>query len=221
MLGAAWMQHPLTSSESIREFKGQLDIIKQSESYVKLTQYVGEGRADESFRFVDKKMDEMAEHLAMNERFQTLEAQEELPVLMQRNDVGLTPQGLDPIKARREILSRGHYLKNIKGYIQQLSQSVKAHLMLVYYEHSLNPEKVNLTVRTQVVLNQISKEFYERKNTDEAIDKSVFMSAVKNVFEDICEHELEKNQEVFEIRLKIKGLLNPFVKLTHWHENDS
>ena len=36
------------------------------------------------------------------------------------------------------------------------------------------------------------------------------MSAVKNVFEDICEHELEKNQEVFEIRLKIKGLLKSF-----------
>ena len=55
VLGAAWMQHPLKSSESIREFKGHLDIIKQSESYVKLTQYVGEGRVDESFRLLIRK----------------------------------------------------------------------------------------------------------------------------------------------------------------------
>ena len=210
VLGAAWMQHPLTSSESIREFKGQLDAIKQSESYVKLTQYVGEGRVDESFRYVDKKMDEMAEHLAMNERFQTISEPQELPILMHANEVSLQPQHIDPLKARRELLSRNSYLKNIKGYIQQLSQSVKAHLMLVYYEHSLNPEKVNLAARTQAVLNQISKEFYERKNTDEAIDKAVFMSAVKDVFEDICDYELEKNQDVFEVRLKIKGLLKSF-----------
>ena len=71
-------------------------------------------------------MDEMAEHLAMNERFQTLEAQEELPVLMHATDVGLTPQGLDPIKARREILSRGHYLKNIKGVYSAIKSVSKS-----------------------------------------------------------------------------------------------
>ena len=73
-------------------------------------------------------------------------------------------------------------------------------------------------MRTQAVMNQISKEFYERKNTDEAIDKSVFMSAVKNVFEDICEQELERNQTIFETRLKIKGLLKSFKKPIRWLE---
>ena len=83
---------------------------------MKLTQYVGEGRVDESFRFVDKKMDEMAEHLAMNERFQHWSSGGAAGINA-ATDVGLTPW-VGPIKARREILSRGHYLKNIKGYIQ-------------------------------------------------------------------------------------------------------
>ena len=40
------------------------------------------GRVDESFRYVDQKMDEMADHLAMNERFQSMGPEQPLPLLM-------------------------------------------------------------------------------------------------------------------------------------------
>ena len=220
VLGAAWMQHPLTSPESIRDFKGQLDVIKKSDSYIKLSQYMGESRVDESFRYIDLKMNEMAEQLEMNERVESMKVEEDLPVLVNATDVSVQTNAIDPFKVRKEIMARMGYLSTIKTYIKQLSDSIKAHLLLVYYEHSLNPEKVNLKLRTNAVLNQISAEFYDRKNTDESIDKHVFMNAVKAVFDEICDVEMEKNIQIFELRNQIKSLFktlrqtNPMARKT-------
>ncbi len=220
VLGAAWMQHPLTSPENIRDFKGQLDLIKKSDSYVKLTQYMGGSRVDESFRFIDLKMNEMVEQLEMNERVQSIKADEELPVLMNATELSVKTETVDPQKVRQLIMDRRSYLTAVKSYVAQLSDSIKAHLLLVYYEHSQNPESINLNEQTQYVLNKISAEFYDRKNTDEAIDKGVFMNTVKSVFDEICDHEMEKNLQIFELRQQIKGLLktlkrtNPLARKT-------
>ena len=220
VLGAAWMQHPLTSADSIRDFKSQLSVIKKSESYIKLTQYMGNSRVDESFRFIDVKMDEMANDLEMNTRLESISADGELPILVNATDVSLQPKKVEPKKARKEILSRVTYLNGVKSYIKQLSDSVRAHLLLVYYEHSLNPEKVNLAAKTQSVLNKISTEFYERRNSDESIQKSVFMGTVKNIFDEMCDEEIEKNHQVFEIRKTINSLFrtlkqtNPLARKT-------
>jgi hypothetical protein len=220
VLGAAWMQHPLTSADSIRDFKSQLSVIKKSESYIKLTQYMGNSRVDESFRFIDVKMDEMANDLEMNTRLESISADGELPILVNATDVSLQSKKVEPKKARKEILSRVTYLNGVKSYIKQLSDSVRAHLLLVYYEHSLNPEKVNLAAKTQSVLNKISTEFYERRNSDESIQKSVFMGTVKNIFDEMCDEEIEKNHQVFEIRKNINSLFrtlkqtNPLARKT-------
>ena len=220
VLGAAWMQHPLTSADSIRDFKNQLGVIKKSESYIKLTQYMGDARVDESFRFIDGKMDEMAGHLEMNSRLESLSSDEELPILVNATDVSLQSKKIDPVKSRKEILLRVSYLNSVKSYIKQLSDSIRAHLLLVYYEHSLNPNEINLSARTQDMLNKISTEFYERKNSDESIEKSVFMGAVRNIFDEMCDEEVEKNRQIFEIRKTITSLFktlrqtNPLARKT-------
>ncbi|MEK9728272.1 MAG: hypothetical protein VW397_09240, partial [Candidatus Margulisiibacteriota bacterium] len=220
VLGAAWMQHPLTSPENIRDFKGQLDVIKKSDSYVKLTQYMSGSRIDESFRFIDMKMNEMVEQLEMNERVTAIKYEEELPALMHATELSMETTVINPQDARKLIMSRRSYLTAVKSYVSQLSDSIKAHLLLVYYEHSHNPESINLNDQTQRVLNKISAEFYERKNTDEAIDRSVFMNTVRSVFDDICDTEMEKNRQIFEHRKQIKALLktlkrtNPLARKT-------
>ena len=220
VLGAAWMQHPMTSSESIREFKGQLDTVKKSESYQKLMQHFGDKQVDESFKFVDDKMEEMAGQLEINERIEAMNRESEAPAIYNAADFCIESKPLDPVRIRREIVHRAGYLMSVKSYIQQLCDSVKAHLYLVYYEHSLAPEKINLNTKVNDVLNQISKEFYENKNCDESIDRNVFMASVKQVFEEICDTELEKNMAIFAHRQRVKGLIQTLKETNKFSRKD-
>ena len=70
------------------------------------------------------------------------------------------------------------------------------------------------------MLNKISTEFYERKNSDESIEKRVFMGAVRNIFDEMCDEEVEKNRQIFEIRKTINSLFktlrqtNPLARKT-------
>ncbi len=210
VLGASWMQHPLTSVKEIRKFKNELSSIKQTDSFKKLSQCLDEQTVHESFSFIDKKMDEMSDQLEMNSKIHAMKKrddQTDLPNLLHANDIGGISQAIKPIDARRIIVQRTNFLLSVKQYIQQLCDSVRAHLFLVYYEHSLNPDKVNLNAKINKVLNQVSQEFYDNKNCDETIDKNVFMSSVKQVFEEICDSELEKNMDIFSQRQKIKELM--------------
>tara|TARA_Y100000591_G_C21817475_1_gene691574 strand:- start:79 stop:1947 length:1869 start_codon:yes stop_codon:yes gene_type:complete len=220
VLGAAWMQHPMTSSDSIREFKGQLDTVKKSDSYQKLMQYFGDRQVDESFKFVDDKMEEMAGQLEINERIEAMNRESNAPAIYNAADFCVSSPTLDPVKIRREIVHRAGYLMSVKAYIQQLCDSVKAHLYLVYYDHSLAPEKINLNARVNTVLNQISKEFYEKKNCDESIDRNVFMASVKQVFEEICDTELEKNMAIFAHRQRVKGLIQTLKETNKFSRKD-
>jgi len=220
VLGSAWMQHPLTSSESIRDFKGQLESVKKSDSYQKLMQCFGNQHVDESFKFVDEKMSEMADQLEINERVEALAKYNESPAIYNASEFCVEPTPQDPVKVRREIIHRAGYLMSIKSYIQELCDSVRAHLLLVYYEHSLNPESMNLNVKINEILNQISTEFYDRKNCDEAIDRQVFMASVKQVFEEICDSELEKNMAIFTLRQRIKALLQTLKETNKFSRKD-
>lgn len=220
VLGVAWMQHPLTSAENIRDFQKELGSITQSESYQKLMQSFGSQNIDESFRFVDKKMNEMADQLEINERVQAMNQFNSSPVLVDATSfcIQATPQ--DPLKVRREIIHRAGYLMGIKTYIQELCDSVRAHLFLVYYEHSLSPETINLTSKINKIMNQVSTEFYDRKNTDEAIDRNVFMASVRQVFEEICDTELEKNMAIFTHRQRIKVLVQTLKETNKYSRKD-
>ena len=93
-------------------------------------------------------------------------------------------------------------------------------MYLVYYEHSLAPEKINLNTKVNDVLNQISKEFYENKNCDESIDRNVFMASVKQVFEEICDTELEKNMVIFAHRQRVKGLIQTLKETNKFSRKD-
>ena len=172
--GAAWMQHPLTSSEGIREFKGQLESVKKSDAYQKLMQCFGDQQLDASFQFVDQKMSEMADQLEINERIESINAPSESGDIFNASDLCIQASTVDPVKVRREIIHRAGYLMGIKHYIQQLCESVRAHLYLVYYDHSLDPERINLNARINNVLNQISTEFYDRKHCEETIDRNIY-----------------------------------------------
>ena len=211
VLGASWMEHPLTSVDEIRKFKTELQSVKQTESFKKLTQCLNEQTIHESFNFVDQKMDEITKQLEMNSKIQAINSQKEianeLPSVLHANQIGGIKDQIKPIEARRMLIQRTGFMLNVKQYISQLCNSVRAHLYLVYYEHSLNPDKVNLNARINKVLNNISNEFYEKKNCDETIDRNVFMASVKQVFEEICDVELEKNMDIFSQRQKIKELL--------------
>ncbi len=220
VLGAAWMQHPLTSAQHIRDFKGQLSSVKKSDAYQRLMECFGNDSIDASFQFVDEKMNEIADQLEINERIEALKEVNQSPAIYKATDFCVDTTPVDPVKIRREIVHRAGYLMSIKTYIQQLCDSVRAHLYLVYYEHSLAPEKVNLNIKINHVLNQVSQEFYDRKNCDESIDKNVFMTSVKQVFEEICDSELEQNMAIFSQRKRIKGLIQTLKETNRYSRKD-
>ena len=165
-------------------------------------QCFGDQQLDASFQFVDQKMSEMADQLEINERIESINAPSESGDIFNASDLRIQASTVDPVKVRREIIHRAGYLMGIKHYIQQLCESVRAHLYLVYYDHSLDPERINLNSRINNVLNQISTEFYDRKHCEETIDRNVFMASVKQIFEEICDTELEKNMAIFTLRQK-------------------
>jgi hypothetical protein len=220
VLGVAWMQHPLTSPESIRDFKHQLEYVKKSDAYQRLMQCFGNNKLDESFKFVDQKMSEMADQLEINERIKSINCEPHTNAIFNASDLFIKASVVDPMMARREIIHRAGYLMGIKKYIQQLCESVRAHLYLVYYEHSLQPEKINLTAKINAVLNQVSSEFYHRKQCDERIERHVFTGAVQQIFEEICDTELEKNMIIFNLRQRIKELFLMLNQTSHYSRKE-
>ena len=70
------------------------------------------------------------------------------------------------------------------------------------------------------MLNQISKEYYDRKNCDESIDRNVFMTSVRQVFEEICDTEIQMNMEIFSLRKRIKTLIQTLKETNKYARKD-
>ena len=181
VLGAAWMQHPLTTVEELRDLKGELDIVKKTESYNRLIKLFCDDQVDKSFKFVDDKISEIEEQLEVNTVVVSEDSSEsaDFTSVIHADEVMIKKQLIDPVRSRRKIVERAEYLNSIKGYISRLCESVKGHLYYVYYRHSLNPIEINLKARVNEMMNQVVEDFVSRTDIDEKIDRDVLMSSVK------------------------------------------
>jgi hypothetical protein len=220
VLGAAWMQSPLTDPDSIQEFKYQLESIQKTESYQALATYFDKRTLDASFKYVDKRITDVSNQLDIQEKVSAegyanqgvVDAEPDdtdaFLGLFHMEDVCMQRVMLDPVTIRRIIIGRMGYMTSVRDYICQMTQSLQAHVLLAYYEHSLNPESFNLNQKLKALLLQVPKEFYERKRSDKNIDQAVFYTVVQQVFDTLSDTELAKNQSIVNQRHLVRSLIH-------------
>ncbi len=206
ILGAAWMEHPLTTPDNLREMRHHLKTIQSSDTYAKLSRYNGQDAIRRSFKFVADKMDDMADQLVVYNTVSTDDPTADTPLT--DTIPCASPIPVDRVRVRRILKSRHAYIGSLKTYIHQLTQSMKAHLLWVYYRHSVNPKKVNLTTEIKCVMNQLATEFYAKQSMDLPINKQVLIGTMRHVYDAICYAETQKNRRIFDQQKNLRRLAN-------------